>query len=276
MPSFDRLLSRLRDLGAVLGDWFSDAGFFLRYHLVSEVKVRLTSAIPEAASAVRRAAKSNAVTGATKKTADAASTVASATSAASTTVVSAATAVYERAVELTPKPVKSGYRAATKTEGRTAAALRSVIVFVILMLSVIGVVIGVLAAMVWIVLASAVVCLFSVFAIFTQDEDDEVISESTTVETIVNVSVLGDSHEAIVSIRTASLGGEVRDYSIMRDDLDIIDSREPRADVTRVVVRRVSRNAYGWVMSVREIEHVLIAAYTPLRESDEEKALVDP
>lgn len=269
MPSFDRLLSRLRDLGAALGDWFSDAGFFLRYHLVSEVKVRLTSAIPEAASAVRRAAKSDAVTGATKKTADAASTVASATSAA-------ATAVYERAVELTPKPVKSGYRAATKTEGRTAAALRSVIVFVILMLSVIGVVIGVLAAMVWIVLVSAAVCLFSVFAIFTQDEDDEVISESTTVETIVNVSVLGDNHEAIVSIRTASLGGEVRDYSIMRDDLDIIDSREPRADVTRVVVRRVSRNAYGWVMAVREIEHVLIAAYTPLRESDEEKALVDP
>lgn len=272
MPSLDRLLSRLRDLG----DWFSDAGFFIRYHLVAEVKVRLTSAIPEAISAVRRAAKSDAVAVATRKTTDAASTVASATSAASTTVASAAASVYERAVELTPKPVKSGYRAATKTEGRTAAALRSVVVFVALMLSVIAVVVGVLTAMVWIVLVSATVCLFSVFAIFTQDEDDEVISESTTVETIVNVSVLGDSHEAIVSIRTASLGGETRDYSIMRDDLDIIDSREPRADVTRVVVRRVSRNSYGWVMAVKEIEHVLIAAYTPLRESDEEKALVDP
>lgn len=257
MPPFDRLLSRLRDLGVVLGDWFGDAGFFIRYHLAAEIKVRLASLIPETISAVRRAAKSEVVATAVAKTTSASSAVATTTAA-----------VYERAAEVTPEPLKAGYHAATKTEGTGAAISRTAIGFVVLLLSFIGLVIGFLIGNVWLVLGALATGAFAALVVFTQEATDTILTESTATETIVDVSYLGDGYEAIISIRTVSLGGEVRDYSIMRDDLTIIDSREPRADVSRIVTRRVSRNAFGWVMGVEDIEYVEITAYTPLGVSE--------
>lgn len=254
MPLLERARSRLRVGSTLLGDWWSGVWFFLRHRLPVEVRVRVFSVLPEMWDSVRRARKSRVV-----------ATAASASAA----VASSTTSAYARVIEVTPEPVKAGYRAATKTEGSRAAAARTTVFFLAVVFSLAALVLGIVIVRdVWVVIGSAFVLALSSIILFTQEDTETLLTHSSTVEHIASVFSLGEGMDSIVSVQTTSLGGEVRGYTLMREDLTIIDSPQSWAHVRRAVVRCVSRNVFGWVMSVEDVEHVEIAAYTPLSDRE--------
>lgn len=233
-----------------MGDWWSGAWFFLRHRLPVEVRVRVFSVLPEMWDSVRRARKSRVV-----------ATAASASAAAASSTTSA----YARAVEVTTEPVKAGYRAATKTEGARAASARTTAFFLAVVFSLAALVLGIVIVRdTWVIVGSVFVLALSSVILFTREDTETLLTHSSTVEHITSVLSLGEGMDSIMSIETTSLGGEPRGYTLMREDLTIIDSPQSWAHVRRAVVRRVSRNAFGWVMRVEDVEYVQIAAYTPL------------